>query len=310
MVSKIKEENYRSAEARLWEYYQAKPQEHFIDLEKPKIKVRVLEFGEGTPVLFIHGGPNAGSTWAPIAHAMQDFHCIILDRPGCGLSDPINYAANGDLQSIALDVITPILDKLSIEQTAIVASSFGSAWALWYAATYPERVTRIVHEGCPPFLMGTQPSLFMRLMMIGPLGKIIANQPATEASQQMTFRQLGHKALIDSGNFPPIFVDWGLSMINDTDTMQNEVRLIQSASTWFGFHSDLTHYPEFLSRVPHPTLFLWGENDPFGSVEVGLRACKALPNANLLSFTASGHLPWIDDPETHVKIIRDFLMKV
>jgi pimeloyl-ACP methyl ester carboxylesterase len=272
------------------------------------LKLRVLEIGKGEPVLFIHGGPNAGSTWAPIAHAMQDYRCIILDRPGCGLSDAVDYSAMDDLRTFANDVLISVLDALVVERVAIVASSFGSAWALWFAEDHPEHVSRIVHEGCPPFLVGTKPSMFMRLMMIKPLGKMIAKQTVTEASQEMNFRQLGHKKLIGSEEFSPAHVEWGLSLMNDTDTMKNEIDVIQRASTWFGFRSELTHKPGFLKHVPQPMLFLWGEDDPFGGVDVGLRACEVLPNATLNSFPDSGHLPWLDDPKTHTRLIRDFLV--
>jgi len=308
MITENMAQRYRTAENRLWDYYNAKPTEHFLDLAQPRFRLRVLEIGEGEPVVFIHGGPNAGSTWAPIAQAMQDYRCIILDRPGCGLSEAVDYSSIDDFPTFAIDVLTSVLDALAIEQVAIVASSFGSAWALWFAEAHPERVSRIVHEGCPPFLEGTKPSMFMRLMMIKPLGKMIAKQTVTETSQEMNFRQLGHKKLISSEKFSPAHVDWGLSLMNDTDTMKNEIDVIQRASSWFGFRSELTHHSRFLKRVPQPMLFLWGENDPFGGVHVGLHACEDLPNATLKSFPDSGHLPWLDDPDTHTRLIRDFLV--
>ena len=308
MITENMAKRYRAAESRLWDYYNAKPKENFLDLAQPRLRLRVLEIGEGEPVLFIHGGPNAGSTWAPIAHAMQDYRCIILDRPGCGLSEAVDYSHTDDFRTFAIDVLTSVLDALAIERAAIVASSFGSAWGFWFAEAHPERVSRIVHEGCPPFLEGSKPSMFMRLMMIRPLGRMIAKQTVTEASQEMNFHQLGHKNLIGSKEFSPAHVDWGLSLMNDTDTLKNEINVIQRGSSWFGFRSELTHNLGFLKRVPQPMLFLWGEDDPFGGVDVGLRACEALPNAKLKSFPDSGHLPWLDDPKTHARLIRDFLV--
>jgi pimeloyl-ACP methyl ester carboxylesterase len=74
----------RTAERALWEHYGAEPTERFLDLAKPKARTRVLIVGDGPPVLFVHGSPNAGSTRAPLAERLQDFRCIILDRPGCG----------------------------------------------------------------------------------------------------------------------------------------------------------------------------------------------------------------------------------
>ena len=44
---------------------------------------------DGIPVLFIHGGPTSGGTWAPLVPRVKGFRCLVLDRPGTGLSDPL-----------------------------------------------------------------------------------------------------------------------------------------------------------------------------------------------------------------------------
>ena len=60
-------ERYRAAEKHLWDHYGIAPTEHFISLPKFNIKVRVLEIGQGKPVLFVHSSPNAGPKWVPLA---------------------------------------------------------------------------------------------------------------------------------------------------------------------------------------------------------------------------------------------------
>jgi 2-hydroxy-6-oxonona-2,4-dienedioate hydrolase len=98
------EMQYRAAEQRLWTHFRVKPTERFLTLQRPRARVRLIEVGEGNPLLFLHGGPNAGSTWAPLATHLQNFRCLILDRPGCGLSEAISYSSV-DLRSLAVDVI-------------------------------------------------------------------------------------------------------------------------------------------------------------------------------------------------------------
>src|SRR3990172_4164897 len=120
-------------------------------------------------------------------------------------------------------------------------------------------------------------------------------------------RQTGHGASLDAGRFPPVFLDWYLHLMNDTETMRNDVAVIQMLSTWRGPRSELIYGAEFLRRLRQPTLFLWGEADSFGGVEGGRRAAAAVPDATFKSFAASGHLPWLDDPETRARLVRDFL---
>ena len=62
----MNEVEYRKAEKTLWDAVGVTPTETFVTMPRLGVKVRVQEIGEGEPVLFVHGGPNAGSTWAPM----------------------------------------------------------------------------------------------------------------------------------------------------------------------------------------------------------------------------------------------------
>ena len=43
------------------------PAERYVDLKRVGATVRVLEVGEGPPVLFVHGAMTAGGCWADLA---------------------------------------------------------------------------------------------------------------------------------------------------------------------------------------------------------------------------------------------------
>ena len=82
---------YRRTEQRLRKSVGQTPTEQLVMLPRLGVRVRVQEVGEGPLVLFIHGGPNSGSTWASLVEHIDGYRCIIVDRPGTGLSDPISY---------------------------------------------------------------------------------------------------------------------------------------------------------------------------------------------------------------------------
>ena len=48
--------------------------------------LRVQELGDGPPILFIHGANTSGTSWATLAAKLPSFRCLLLDRPGTGLS--------------------------------------------------------------------------------------------------------------------------------------------------------------------------------------------------------------------------------
>ena len=82
-------ERFRVAERRVRERLGVTPVDRRVPLSSGG-DVRVQELGEGRPVVlvFIHGAPIAGTSWADLATCLHDVRCILVDRPGCGLSDP------------------------------------------------------------------------------------------------------------------------------------------------------------------------------------------------------------------------------
>ncbi len=82
-------DRYRSAEQRLWRTLGVTPVERSVKLARTGVTVRLQEVGAGPPVVFVHGASNAGTSWASLAALLGGFRCLLLDRPGCGLSDPL-----------------------------------------------------------------------------------------------------------------------------------------------------------------------------------------------------------------------------
>ena len=57
---------FESAERRLFEVYGLEVESRFLELRDPPMRARVLETGEGAPVVLVHGGGGVGATWAPL----------------------------------------------------------------------------------------------------------------------------------------------------------------------------------------------------------------------------------------------------
>lgn len=92
-------ERLRETEQRLWDSVGLAPTERRARLRTGET-VRVQETGDGPPVLLIHGAANAGTSWMSLMAKLPDFRCIGLDRPGCGLSDPIVGSPLRDIEAI------------------------------------------------------------------------------------------------------------------------------------------------------------------------------------------------------------------
>ena len=97
-----------------------------------------------------------------------------------------------------------------------------------------------------------------------------------------------------------------LAMLNDTDTMRNEVSLIQRAASWRGARPGWLFDPEELGHIGAPTMWLIGDRDPYASPELTRRWAESMPSASFEVIPDSGHMPWLDDPTLHADKIQAF----
>jgi pimeloyl-ACP methyl ester carboxylesterase len=143
-------ERYLAAEARLWQHCGLAPRERFVEIARPRTRLRVLEAGSGRPVLFIHGtiGPAA---WAPLVGQLLGYRGLVLDRPGWGLSDPVRFPGS-DMRPFVATLLVRLLDELGIDRVDVVGGSIGDAWALSLAERHPDRVGRVALLGGGPLV--------------------------------------------------------------------------------------------------------------------------------------------------------------
>jgi pimeloyl-ACP methyl ester carboxylesterase len=98
--------------------------------------------GDGTAVLWCHGGPGSRLEPAAMAGAAADsgLRVVGIDRPGYGLSTTRPGRTIADWVPDGLAVV----DHLGVERFIAVGVSTGGAYALALAASAPERVIGVV----------------------------------------------------------------------------------------------------------------------------------------------------------------------
>ena len=111
-------------------------------------------YGEGAPVILLHGGAGNGDHWAgQIAALSAKFQVIVVDARGHGRSTRDSKPMSYELMA---DDLLALMDELKLDQAALVGWSDGGVVALDVAIRHPERVTRLVAFGVNYDLSGTQ----------------------------------------------------------------------------------------------------------------------------------------------------------
>lgn len=306
------EAKYRTAERRLWDSVGLEPSERRVHLANLDVEVRVQEIGAGPPVVLVHGANNGGASWANLVQGLTGFRCIMIDRPGCGLSDPIpGDAGDADVDAVkrAADLLLPdLLDALALPAAHVLATSFGGFFALRAAVAAPERVRRVVLYSWSVGVPMDHTALIMRFAGIPGIGQITARMPISRASAKMMLRHVGLKGAIDSGKFDATMLDWYVALLQHTPTLRNEIRAIPKVITPInGLNQAMLFTDEELVRVSSPVHCFWGEDDPNGGVETAERFVDRLPHATLELVADAGHAPWIDEPERAASSTLAFL---
>lgn len=302
---------YRAAERRLWDSVGVTTTDLELRLSTVGTAVRAQEVGDGPPVLFIHGGATGGASWAHLVARLPDYRCIVIDRPGCGLSDPLPGTGWTDMPKFAgfADSLVPdIVDALGLSSIKLASTSHGGFFALRGAAAAPERVERLIEFSWPMGAPMEKVPMTFRLAGLPGAAALSARMPANATLVKAALSSAGLKSAIKTGKFGSEAVDWMVSFMNDTPSMQNEMRMQPKVITPIaGLNKEMLHPPELLAKLTMPIHLFWGEDDPNGGEKTARSFASQLPNATLEMVPGAGHAPWLDEPDLAATSTREFL---
>jgi pimeloyl-ACP methyl ester carboxylesterase len=271
-------------------------------------RVHLLEHGSGPPVVVLHGTANPAGFLLPLLNNLHGVRAIAPDRPGVGLSDPIGLPASS-YREAAVAWLDRLLDTLDLDATALAGHSGGGVWALWYALAHPDRVKRLVLLGvptlpktrCPPpiRLVGT-PGLRALLSRLVPPTPESTLRLAGAVGERTTLAR--HPDLVD------LLVAAGRDPMTDRAAQEEFRELISPFALLSpsGWRRRARLRPDELRRLTMPTLVLWGERDPVGSVPVARAVADLIPDARL-EVLPTGHGPWLGQPTRTAATVTDFL---
>jgi pimeloyl-ACP methyl ester carboxylesterase len=96
--------------------------------------------GHGPAVLLLHGFGDTGDMWVPLAEILVKDHTVIVpDLRGMGLS---SHQDGGYEKTAQARDLASLLDKLGVQDVALVTHDIGNMVGYALAALYPLRVTR------------------------------------------------------------------------------------------------------------------------------------------------------------------------
>ena len=285
---------FKEAQARCSAKFGYRARSRFVKIAKPQLTLHVLEAGHGKPVVLLSGGSTVVQ-FAPLAGPLsREFHTFAMDRPGCGLSDRLDYRGTSSREQ-AVTCIGSLLDMLKLRRVALVGNSMGGFWALAFALARPERVSKLVFLGEVAGSSPPQP----------PVAAMPSTSPAAPPSLEGLRARYAARLVAHVERVP-------LEVLQAVYAADNLPGYAQSTATMMeqiaheGIPLTYALRPELKNLKPE-TLFIWGDQDKLGSAMRGNEMASMIPHARCEVIKEAGHLPWLDQSELCIRLTRDFL---
>jgi 2-hydroxy-6-oxonona-2,4-dienedioate hydrolase/4,5:9,10-diseco-3-hydroxy-5,9,17-trioxoandrosta-1(10),2-diene-4-oate hydrolase len=261
------------------------------------------EAGAGPAVVMLHGGGPGASGVSNFSRNIDalaaEFRLIIPDMPGYGRSvkgvdqsDPFGYLA---------DMVRGLLDGLGVGTAHLVGNSYGGAAALRLALDSPKRVGKLVLMG--PGGIGTT-----RGLPTAGLNSLLGYYGGDGPSRDKLETFVREYLVYDGASVPDELIDSRYQASIDPAVVADPPLRRPSGpmalrTLW---RMDLTRDPR-LSKLPTPTLVLWGRDDKVNKPAGGPTMLNTMPNAELVMTSHTGHWMQWERAELFNELVTKFL---
>lgn len=301
----VDEATFLDALDRLCDHYEVTVESRFCALDGPADRVHYLTAGEGPPLLCLHGLGATAGIWVPAFPALAEhFSVVAPDRPGRGLSTPVDYRETG-LREFGVEYLVGLLDELGIEEAAVVANSLGGFQALALAADHPDRVSRLCLAGAPAGLSLDLPFSF-RLLGLPVVGRWLFDR-MREGSVKAWRESTRRMDVVDDSAIPDVAFEVRLLGDHLSGNRGSLWSLVDAMGSMRGLDPSLDLRDD-LPGIGTPTRFVWGAEDAFWPPGVGRAAAESMPDSGLVVLDDHGHVPWLEPGTDAVEAMLAFLV--
>lgn len=237
------------------------------------IELYYEDVGEGPPVVFLHGaGGNHLVWWQQLAAFSDGYRCIAPDQRMFGFSEDV---PDGPGVEGFVDDLVGLLDRLEIEDVALVSQSMGGWTAAGFASEHPERVAAMVLADTPAGIVDIDP----------------------EASTGNDDEDLDLSlAYTETLNEAMQFLYESISGLNRHAPDDVVVQL-----------AELMVDPTPIVDGVDPVMVIAGEEDALTPVPLVRAVHERLPGSSFVTVPRAGHSVYFERPKEFNRLLRTFL---
>ena len=257
-------------------------------------RIAFREQGEGDPVLLIHGIPTNSLMWRHIIPKLAGSHRVIAP-------DMLNYGQSAKPKSADVSInaqsriLVQFMDALGAPRADIVAHDIGGGVAQLMAVNHPEKARKLVLLDSVCFDSWPIPEF-------EPLQKPEA-EPGMSLNEFISMmRGFMPGGVYTKSVMTDELIELYLAPWSSEDGKRAFFRNLRRLNKEYtqAIAGELEH-------LPHETLVLWGDKDPFQKPEYAEKLAEAIPHAELGWIEDTGHWLIEEKPEVIGDRIHQFL---
>ena len=246
------------------------------------------------------GGSHLELAWdveacATFFRRLASFSRLIrYDLGGTGLSDPLSLSEQPSVEDSVKEMVA-VLDAVDCERAAVVANNVGGLFAIFFAASYPNRVSALVLDGCyarleraPDYPWGF-PSEILKTAV-------------ASAEQRVGFGDQGIMYQAPHAMRDPEFAtQWQRYTRYTGSPAQSKAR------------AEMVVFADVrpvLGSIQAPTLVLHRSDDPWIRKPHAVYLAENIPRAKLVELPGEDNLMFVGDTDALVAEIEEFLTGV
>ena len=260
--------------------------------------LHVERYGHGgQPILLVHGFGTCSFVWRNIGPQIALANCtgFAVDLFGYGESDrPIDADYGIAAQAEYLD---RALTALRVSRATVVGLDLGAAVALRFAATQPDRVEKLILIN--PIAFDAVPADDVKALQKNTARFALQVSRGVMGAAPL-MRDLLQKSVADPARMPETLVARYMAPYVGRDGVDHLLRVSR-------FVNGEAMEEINLRALPHPTLVVWGDRDPWASPKIGDQLADTIGGSRLVHLPSAGRLVPEDAPEALSQLLLDFV---
>lgn len=263
------------------------------------MKLFFRKYGQGPPLIIIHGLYGSSDNWVSIGRELSsDFEVFLIDQRNHGRSP---HTIDHNYQLLKED-LHEFMDQQSIDKAIIIGHSMGGKTAMFFATSYPDRISHLIIADISPrsYKSSNSNQLLSHTKIIramynldfyGITSREDIDEILAKSIPENRIRQFLLKNIKRSKNNE---YSWTLNL----KTIRNELSKIMD-----GLDENQTEIVGF------PVLFLKGANSDYISDKDLKFIQKIFPFADIETIPEAGHWLHAEQPELFLQKVRNFILQ-